>query len=498
MPLLEAIGLSRRFPGVLALDHVDFAAEAGEVHAVCGANGAGKSTLMNILAGTLPASSGTILLDGKPAAIASPAEARTAGISIVYQEFSSIPELSVADNIFLGREFISKVGIVDRGRARTAAGALLERYDIRLDADRLVGSLSVADRQLVEFARALSTDARVLILDEPTAVLSLSEQAKLFDVIRSLKARGLLVLYISHRLEEIFAVADRVSVIRDGRLVATREIAGLTQTELVRLMTGRDLSAIKPLALALQSAPPVLHVTGAGLAEITVHQGEIFGFAGLNGAGRTWIAKRIAGLMPREGLDVRLSGKPVPAEAAAVLKHGIVYLTEDRKRDGIFAPLAVTANATAAALQVFSPFGLLRPRREKRAAGRLLSQLKLVATSLEAPISGLSGGNQQKVIFARALLAKPKVLICDEPTRGVDVGAKEEIYALLRQLAADGVAIITISSEFPELLALCSRLAIVRHGRIQGVIANTALDEHRLMEIVTGAVDISRRVPLAG
>jgi ABC-type sugar transport system ATPase subunit len=487
MPLLETCGLTRRFPGVLALDHVDFAAERGEVHAVCGANGAGKSTLMNILAGALPPSSGTVTIDGAPASFDDPAAARRAGVSIVYQEFSSIPELSVADNIYLGREFRRGAGLVDRARARREAEALLARYDIRLGIDTLVSELSVADRQLVELARALSNDARILILDEPTAVLSLSEQEKLFTVIRSLRERGLLILYISHRLEEIFGIADRVSVMRDGKLVAVRPIAELTQRELVRLMTGREVQAIAPLASEDLSAPALLEVSGPETGTFGIRPGEIVGLAGLIGAGRTWIARRIAGLRPRGDLSVMLDGKPVPHEAGAVLRQGIVYLTEDRKRDGLFMPLSITVNATAAALPRFSPFGLVAPRREKRAAGELLKQLRLVASSLEAPVGGLSGGNQQKVIFARALLARPRVLICDEPTRGVDVGAKEEIYALLRQLAADGVAILVISSEFNELLGLCNRLAIVRDGRIRGVAPNRGIDEHHLMEMVTGA-----------
>jgi ABC-type sugar transport system ATPase subunit len=490
MPLLETRGLTRRFPGVLALDHVDFAATSGEVHAVCGANGAGKSTLMNILAGALPPTSGAILLDGAPAVFATPAEARAAGISIVYQEFSSIPELTVADNIFLGREFSRGPRLVDRDKARSEAEALLRRYDIRLDPDALVAGLSVADRQLVELARALSTEARILILDEPTAVLSLSEQEKLFGVIRALRARGILVLYISHRLEEIFAIADRVTVLRDGKLVATSPTAALTQRDLVRLMTGREVHAVARAEADLAAAPVVAEIAGSKTGRFAIHRGEILGFAGLMGAGRTWIARRIAAVLPRGDLAVHLGGEAVPDDPRAALDRGIVYLTEDRKRDGLFMPLSITRNATAAALPAFSRFGLMASRRERKAASDLLQRLRLVATALDAPVSGLSGGNQQKVIFARALLAKPRLLICDEPTRGVDVGAKEEIYALLRALAADGVAVLVISSEFPELIGLCDRLAVVRDGRVMGVVANRDLDEHRLTEIVTGAVPL--------
>ena len=486
MPLLETRGLTRRFPGVLALDGVDFVAEGGEVHAICGANGAGKSTFMNILAGALPASSGTILIDGNPAAFASPAEARAAGVSIVYQEFSSIPELSAADNIFLGREFTRGPKLVDRARARDAARSVFDRYGIRLDPDAPVSTLSVADRQLVELARALSADARILILDEPTAVLSLAEQDKLFGVIRSLREQGLLALYISHRLEEIFAVADRVTVMRDGRVVATRATGDLTQTELARLMTGRDVQQ-QARAGTAKGGEAVLKLSGLADEELTLHRGEILGLAGLIGSGRTWIARRIAGLVEPGGLAMQLDGRPLEAKRGAALSHGIVYLTEDRKRDGIFAPLAIVPNATAASLRAFSPSGFLARRREKGAAKEILQQLRLVAASLDAPVGSLSGGNQQKVLFARAILARPRVLVCDEPTRGVDVGAKQEIYALLRELAADGVAIIVVSSEFPELLGLCDRLAIVRDGQVRGLIDNRKLDEHRLMELVTGA-----------
>jgi ABC-type sugar transport system ATPase subunit len=488
MPLLQTHALTRRFPGVVALDHVDFAADGGEVHAVCGANGAGKSTLMNVLSGTIQPSSGTISIGGRTVSFTSPAEARDAGVAIVYQEFSSIPELSVADNIYLGREFRGRFASVDRSAALRAAAELLDRYGIGLAPGATVASLGLADRQLVELARALSTDARILILDEPTAVLSLSEQAKLFAVVRTLREKGLLILYISHRLEEIFEIADRVTVMRDGALVATRDKAALASAELVRLMTGRDVAA--------NTAPPPLSAGSAlvlsldGLAEdgrrLDLHRGEILGLAGLVGAGRTSIAHRIAGLRRRDGFAASMNGKPLPDDPAGVLAAGVVYMTEDRKRDGIFAPIAVTGNATASSLGSFSSAGLLRLGRERKRAGEVLRGLRLVAASLDTPISSLSGGNQQKVLFARALLARPRVLICDEPTRGVDVGAKEEIYAVLRRLAGEGVAIILISSELNEVLALSHRIAAVRHGRISAVMNNVGLDEHALLIAATG------------
>ncbi len=491
MTFLQTRAITRRFPGVVALDEVDFSAGAGEVHAVCGANGAGKSTLMNILSGTIAPTSGEILVDGVPVTFSSPAQARAAGIVIVYQEFSSIPELTVADNIYLGREFTKRFGRLDQARASREASSLLTRYSIALEPDALVATLGVADRQLVELARALASEARILILDEPTAVLSLNEQRKLFEVIRALRQRGLLVLYISHRLEEVFAIADRVSVMRDGKLVATRGISEIDQRELVRLMTGHHVIANDTLRGALPGGEAVLSLRGITRDgnDIDLRKGEIVGLAGLVGAGRTSIARRLAGLLPREGFSATMEGVALPQDVAGVLGAGIVYLTEDRRSDGIFAPLPIAANATAAALDHYSSAGFLAIGRERADAARLLNSLRLVARSLDVPISTLSGGNQQKVLFARALLARPKVLICDEPTRGVDVAAREDIYQLLRDLAARGVAIILISSELNEVLELSHRIAIVRHGQVQAILDNSGLSEHDLVIAATGTTD---------
>jgi ABC-type sugar transport system ATPase subunit len=486
--LLQTRAVTRRFPGVVALHEVDFSAGAGEVHAVCGANGAGKSTLMNVLSGTIQPGSGQILIDDEPVQFSSPADARDAGIAIVYQELSSIPELTVADNIFLGREFRGRLGLLDRKRASNEAAKLLKRHGIALEPDAVVAGLGVADRQLVELARALSTEARILILDEPTAVLSRNEQEKLFGVIRTLRERGLLVLYISHRLEEVFAIADRVSVMRDGKLVATRNIREIGQAELVLLMTGHTISARKPPPRLAAETPAVLTLRGLARdgADIALCKGEILGLAGLVGAGRTSIARRLAGLLPREGFTALIDGRPLPQTVAGVLSSGIVYLTEDRRSDGVFAPLAIPANATAAALEHYVSAGLLALGRERREASGLLQRLRLVARSLDVPVATLSGGNQQKVLFARALLAKPKVLICDEPTRGVDVAAREDIYDLLRDMAAQGVAIILISSELNEVLELSHRIAIVRHGAVQEIMENHGLSEHALVTAATG------------
>ena len=488
--LLEARGLTKVFPGVVALDRVDLTAQAGEVHALVGANGAGKSTLMNILAGVFPATSGTFRLAGEEASFASPREAREHGVSIVYQEFSSIAEISVARNIYLGREPVGALGLIDRKQLRAATQALLGRYKLELDADAPVGRLSVAQRQLVEIARALSSATRILILDEPTAVLSLVEQDNLFSILDGLRTSGLLVLYVSHRLEELFAIADRISVLRDGRLIATVAASQIAQPELVRLMTGHGSGGETPSSTVRPSAAEILrlrHEDHGVVSELVVHRGEIVGLAGLVGSGRSHLARILVGSGRSGQTKIELEGRPLVIRSPGdALNHGIVYLTEDRKASGMFAPLSILANTTAAALDRFSPWGVIARGSEERAASAMLERLRLVARSLASPVSELSGGNQQKVLLARALLCAPKLLICDEPTRGIDVATKDEIYALLAHLVAEGVAIILISSEFQELLLLSHRIAAVRNGAIVATFDARDMDEHQLLLAVTG------------
>jgi len=462
MAFLEIRGLSKTFPGATALDGVDLSAEGGEVHALVGANGAGKSTLMLVLAGVLSPTAGEIRLAGVPVAFSTPRAAMEAGVSIVYQETSALPEMTVAENIFLGREPTTRLGLVDRRRLYEETRRLLDRYHLPLDPAAQVGRLTVAGQQLVEIARALSIAARVLILDEPTAVLSLAEQRNLFDIIAGLRGPRLLILYVSHRLEEIFTIADRITVLRDGRKVTTVATADLRQADLVRLMVGHEVRERVPLP-APAGAPPLLEARLTGNPpRLKVRGGEILGFAGLVGAGRSRLGRSLAGLDP---IDLRLDGQPVRLRSPAdALAHGIVYLTEDRKREGLFDNLSVLVNATAAALPSLSRFGVVRLAVERRAGAAILERLRLVARSLAAPVRELSGGNQQKVIFGRALLCRPRILVCDEPTRGVDVGAKDEIYDLLLELARQGVAIVLISSELKEVLALSHRVLVMRDG----------------------------------
>ena len=490
MPFLEIAGLSKSFPGVDALQRFDLEAEFGEVHAIVGANGAGKSTLMNILAGALAPSAGEIRVGGKTVATYAPREARELGISTVFQEFSLIPQLSVARNIFLGREPVTTVGMIDIGRLNAETQSLLDRYRFGLRAEDIVEDLSVAEQQFVEIARALSVAARVLVLDEPTAVLSLREQENLFDIIDKLKRDNLLVLYVSHRLDEVFAIADRVTVLRDGKKIGTMRTAETDQAALVRMMIGHDVRQWYPLPKVDPVGPPVLQVTyrsAGGVTRFAVRRGEIIGLAGFVGAGRSYLARALVGLAKRDEIELKIAGRPRHFRSPEhAIRDGVVYLTEDRKRDGLFANLSVLVNTTAAGLGLFSRLGLIRKSVERAEGGGMLARLRLVASSLTAPVQQLSGGNQQKVVFGRALLCKPKVLICDEPTRSVDVGAKDEIYDLLIELADQGVAIIVISSEVKELLMITHRILVMRNRAVVEELQTRQAEEDQILLAATG------------
>lgn len=491
MPLLETHGLGKRFGPVQALIDVDLAAAAGEIRAIVGANGAGKSTLMKLVAGEFPPSTGEIRIDGVRVAFGSPRDAAAAGVAIVYQELSALPQLSVADNIYLGHEPVTPWGSIDAKRRNRDVRTLLDDYHLALDLDAQVGSLGVAQQQLVEIARALSLTPRILILDEPTALLSLPEQRNLFDIIGRLKARGLLILYVSHRLEEIFAIADRVSVLRDGRVIGTMEIAETSPDALVQMMSGRAASKARDGGgTAASDEPPLLQVDFADdrhSKPLKVWRGEIVGLAGMVGSGRSALARALVGLGRFRELDMSLAGERVrllsPRQALA---KGIVYITEDRKLEGLFQGLPVAANTTASILDRLSRAGILDWRTEAELSQEQLDRLRLVAPSLAAPVGQLSGGNQQKVLLARALLTRPRLLICDEPTRGIDIASRGEIYLILRDLAQSGVGIIVISSEIQELLAIADRIAVVRGGRIVADLPNTGLDEEHVVRTALG------------
>ena len=490
MPLLEIRKLSKRFPGVVALKEVDFAAEAGEIHAVVGANGAGKSTLMNVLSGVVHPSEGEIRIDGKPVHLSSPHVAQQAGIATVYQEFSLVPQLSVARNIFLGREPRGRLGTVDAERLLADTRALFERYAIRLDPKAEVSTLSVAEQQMVEIARALSQSARILILDEPTAVLSLNEQENLFSIMRGLREKGILILYVSHRLQEIVAIADRATVMRDGARVATMEMGEVGVADLVELMIGRRTAALA------RSEPSrngrvfeIVYESDSGTSRVSLEGGEILGVGGLVGAGRTTFGRALAGRgSPSATVTLTVDGKPVNLRSPqAAMRAGIVYLTEDRKRDGIFPALDIVSNAVASALPGLAAGGIRRYRREREATMRMADRLRLVAPGLSAGLAKLSGGNQQKVVLARALLTGPKLLVCDEPTRGIDVGAKAEIHDILAELARAGTAVLVISSEIEEVLALSHRVVVMTGHRIVAEYPAAEIDEAGILLAASGA-----------
>jgi ABC-type sugar transport system ATPase subunit len=490
-PLLEVRGLAKRYPGVVALKGADLAFQAGEVHAIVGANGAGKSTLMNLLSGAITPSAGDILIDGKRIELTSPAVALQLGIATVYQEFSLVPQLTVAENIYLGNEPDGRSAWLDRRRMVADTEALFGRYRIPLDPRAPTDRLSVAEQQLVEIARALSMRSRILILDEPTAVLSLAEQKKLFAIIAALKSTGLLILYVSHRLEEILAIADRATALRDGEAVATRAVLGLTIDDLVHMMIGPGSSRGERAPAAMPHAAGRFDITYRMAGKewrIALRGGEIVGLAGLVGAGRTTFARALAG-DPHTNVTAALTidGEPCRFRSPrSAVKSGVIYLTEDRKRDGVFANLSVVLNAAAGALGATSHFGLRRPREERRLASDMLSRLRLVARSLDMPIRQLSGGNQQKVILSRALLGRPRLLICDEPTRGIDIRAKDEIHAILQDLAQTGISILVISSEIEELLTISHRILVMRDQKLVAEFPATGTDEITILRAASG------------
>ena len=489
MTLIAATHLSKSYTGVRALDDVAFDVEAGEIHALVGENGAGKSTLIKILGGAVVPDAGEVVLDNASLPLGDPLEVRRRGVSLVYQEFTLVPELTVADNVFLGRER-SRV-FLRRAEMHRAAQAVLDELGVRLEASAPVRGLSVAHQQMVEIARALVSEARVLILDEPSATLSAVEVERLFAVLRRLRARGLGIIYISHRLEEIFAIADRVTVLRDGRVVASAPAAGLDRVQLIRWMVGREVSEEFPPRTPTigETVLDVRHLTAPPrFADVSfaVRQGEIVGLAGLVGAGRTSAALALAGALQADG-ETRIAGKPArfrsPADAIA---GGLSYVTEDRKGRGLFPQMATDANMTLTYLRQFAPTGLLSLARERAAASKLARQVDLRAASLAQPAATLSGGNQQKALLARYLLKPPAILILDEPTRGVDVGARAEIYGLMNRLTADGLAILMISSELPEVLGMADRIVVMREGRTTGELARAEASPERVMALATG------------
>ncbi|ANT52818.1 sugar ABC transporter ATP-binding protein [Mesorhizobium amorphae] len=494
-PVLQIRSLSKAFGPVHALSGVQFELRRGEVHALCGENGAGKSTLMNMIGGILQPDEGDILIDGKPVTIASPAAAQKIGIALVHQEIALCQDATVAENICMAAINARRAPLMNFQQVHADAEKAMNRL-APIAVRTKVADLSISSQQLVEIAKALTLDCKVLILDEPTAALTETEAQRLFAIVRGLKQRGISVIYISHRMAEIFSLCDRVTVFRDGRYVATEAIEATSPNDVVRKMVGREITQLYPDKLPADAKPGRALLSVSGLSDGTrfanvdleLRTGEILGIGGLIGAGRSEIAQTICGLRPATAGSVVLDGKNLAIRSYAdAVRAGLVYLSEDRKRSGVFLDLSIAANVSALDLgKLTGRFGLLDRRAEADQATSLARQLGVRMSGIDAAVSTLSGGNQQKVAIAKQLSVAPKVIIMDEPTRGIDVGAKVEIHRLLRDLANRGVGIIVISSELPELIGLCDRVAVVREGRIAGVLGTGQLNEETIIMLASG------------
>ncbi|WMD21639.1 sugar ABC transporter ATP-binding protein [Achromobacter seleniivolatilans] len=495
-PLLELHGIAKRFGASRALAGVHFSLQRGEIHALCGENGAGKSTLMKVIDGIHAPDEGLIRLNGERVTITGPAHAMRLGIGLVHQEIALCGDATVAENIFMPEIATRPRAWMDFASLNERAAQVLARLGQDIDPGRRVDELGISSQQLVEIAKALTLDCKVLILDEPTAALTEVESVALFRVLHDLKAQGMGIIYISHRMAEIFQHCDRVTVLRDGRDVLCANLADITPDALVRSMVGRDLGSYYPPRLAPADAPgvPLLEVDNIA-DEVSVHgisftllRGEILGISGLMGAGRTELAETICGLRRAKRGAVRLRGKPLRLRRYGdALRQGIAYLSEDRKAAGLFLELPIEQNISSMALaRISSRFGLLRRHAERRLAMDLGAKLKLKSDGVAIDAASLSGGNQQKVAIAKLLATKPAVLLMDEPTRGVDVGAKSEIHHLLRDLANQGVGVVVISSELPEIIGLCDRALVIRDGRLAGELAASDMTEERLLRLASG------------
>ncbi|MXX84713.1 MAG: sugar ABC transporter ATP-binding protein [Chloroflexi bacterium] len=488
-------GICKSFAGVQALKDVSFRCQAGLVYGLVGENGAGKSTLMKILAGAYKADAGEIIYKGMPRHSASTGEIIASGISIIYQELALVPQMSVAENIFMGREPRNALGILDLGWLRARAEELLSRLGVTLDTRSPVSELTIAQQQLVEIAKALSQDADLIVMDEPSAILAGGELDQLFAIIAALKAQGVTIVYISHRLEEVFRIADEVTVLKDGEVVDSRPIQQLDRATLVRLMVGRSLEEIFPQT---DHAQGELRLSAEGIAtdsildgvSLRLHAGEILGIAGMVGSGRTELARALFGADPLTQGEVRLVGEslqqlPQWKTPSQAIRAGLVLVPEDRKSQGLFTALSVRVNITIPILSRLSRLGIIRRAAEEGIVTGARQRLSIVMNSPDQETQYLSGGNQQKVVLAKWLETEPSVIILDEPTRGVDVGAKFEIYKLMRQLNDRGIAIIMISSELPEIIGMSDRILVMNDGRVAGEISRAEADEERIIELAT-------------
>jgi rhamnose transport system ATP-binding protein len=493
-PLVALDAASRSFGAVHALKGASLALRAGEVRALMGENGAGKSTLVKILTGVDRPNSGSVLVDGEPVVFHSTADSRDAGVAVILQEPTLFPDLSVAENVVMGRHPKRSFGRVDRPAMKTTVQELLDRLGVDLDPDRPVQGLSIADQQIVEIAKAMSFDARVLIMDEPTAALSGREVERLFGVVRALQARGAAVLFISHRLEEVYEIATVVTVMRDGEVVHDGPLSELPEDELVRRMVGRDVNQLFPKTPA-QIGEVVLDVRGLARegvfydVDLQVKAGEIVALAGLVGAGRSEVVQAIFGVDQATEGSVTMLGKDLPlGKPTAAVAAGMALVPEDRRQQGLVMDMSIGQNATLARLGEMRSRGLLSPRRERAEAEGWGEKLQLKYGRLSDPVGTLSGGNQQKVVLAKWLGTEPRLLIIDEPTRGIDVGTKAEVHRIINELAGQGLAVLMVSSELPEVLGMADRILVMFEGRVTAELSRAEADEERVVRAATGRV----------
>lgn len=492
--ILVMENISKSFPGVKALSDVQLTVRKGTVHALMGENGAGKSTLMKVLIGMYSPDSGSITFKGNPVQIDSTETALKLGISMIHQELSPVPYMSVAENIYLGREPLGRWGMIDKRKLIADTRALLDRLEINIDPNTIMKNLSVANTQMVEIAKAISYDASLIIMDEPTSAITEREVAHLFRMIRSLKAKGVAIIYITHKMDEVFQIADDITVFRDGKHIATVPAAQTNRHSLIAMMVGRELTSIFPKSEAEigEVVLSVRNLTRKGIihgVSFDLRRGEILGLAGLMGAGRTEVIEGIFGIKKIDAGEIMIKGKSVQINSPAdAIKHGLALLTEDRKLTGIMGVLPVRDNMMIASLGSYAARGFLNRRRIDETCNREKGRLEIKTPSMDQTIRLLSGGNQQKVLVSRWLLTLPDILILDEPTRGIDVGAKAEIHRLMCKLAQDGKAIIMISSELPEILGMSDRVLVMHEGKVGGEFARKDATQESIMRAATGDV----------
>jgi ABC-type sugar transport system ATPase subunit len=492
-PIIELRDIGKQFPGVRALDGVSFDVLPGEVHALLGENGAGKSTLIKIMTGAYRPDQGSILIEGRPVEISSTSQSQALGIAAIYQELSLYPELTVAENIFMGHQPRTRLGLIDWETMERQASAILHELDAdQLDPQQKVSGLSVGNQQRVEIAKALSQNARVLIMDEPTAALTQHDVDQLFTIVRRLRERGVAVIYISHRLEEVFLLADRVTILRDGQVVGTKLVGETNQSELIRMMVGRTLDALFPkqvaeIGAAVLQVRDIRHGRNVRGVSFEVRRGEIVGMAGLVGAGRSEMAMVLFGITPATSGSITIEQKTVAIRSPQqAMQLGIAYAPEDRKHQGLILPMTVRENTTLAILRRLAHAGFVDRRAERTITNEYVDRLRIRTPGIAQLVRNLSGGNQQKVVIAKWLAREPKVLILDEPTRGIDVGAKAEIHRLMSTLAQQGLAIIMISSELPEILGMSDRVLVMRQGQIVAEFARAEATQEAIIEAAMG------------